>query len=197
MFQEFICVQGSIQRNLCWSIFYMCEKTMSKKQCYSVVVAPEKPWSFRGHTIMSTLFVCFSYENQICPHWYFLCFSPSQTVIILVAGNKRQKFRKSYWISNKSNNVTCVIGWFFIILFSFYLSFICTSFMFVVGSCGFDAPENLKCVRLQTLIDIIHHKFLILFIIPRETLYSPKTYLPYVTSAFIKTVTLNKFVTGI
>ena len=107
------------------------------------------------------------------------------------------KFRKSYWISNKSNNVTCVIGWFFIILFSFYLSFICTSFMFVVGSCGFDAPENLKCVRLQTLIDKIHHKFLILFIIPRETLYSPKTYLPYGTSAFIKTVTLNKFVTGI
>ena len=42
-------------------------------------------------------------------------------------------------------NITCVIGWFFIILFSFSLSFICTSFMFVVGSCNFDAPENLMC----------------------------------------------------
>ena len=74
------------------------------------------------------------------------------------------KFRKSYWISNKNNNVTCVIGWFFIILFSFSLSFICTSFMFVVGSCNFDAPENLKCVRQQVLViktsqisHFIHH----------------------------------------
>ena len=58
--------------------------------------------------------------------------------------------------------------------------------MFVVGSCNFDAPENLKCVWQEELIDIKHHKFLILFIIPRETLYSPKTYLPYVTSAFLK-----------
>ena len=61
------------------------------------------------------------------------------------------KFRKSYWISHKNNNVACVIGWFFIILFSFSLSFICTSFMFVVGSCNFDAPENVKCVRQQRL----------------------------------------------
>ena len=133
---------------------------------------------------------CFSYENQICPHWFFICFSPSQAVIIVVASNKGKnvpsskiKFRKSYWISNK-NNVTCVIGWFSIILFSFSLSFICTSFMFVVRSCNFDAPENLKCVRQQGLIDIKHHKLLILFIIPRKTLYSPKTYLPSVTSAF-------------
>ena len=56
--------------------------------------------------------------------------------------------------------------------------------MFVVGSCNFDAPENLKRVKQQALIDMKHHKFLILFIIPRETLYSLKTYLPYVTRAF-------------
>ena len=56
--------------------------------------------------------------------------------------------------------------------------------MFVVGSCNFDAPENLKCARKEGLIGIKHDKFLILFIIPWETLYSPKTYLPYVTSAF-------------
>ena len=56
--------------------------------------------------------------------------------------------------------------------------------MFVVGSCNLDAPENLKIVGQQTLIDIKHHKFLILFIIPSETLYCPKTYLSYVTSAF-------------
>ena len=58
--------------------------------------------------------------------------------------------------------------------------------MFVVGSCNFDAPKNLKCVRQQGLFDIKYLKFLILFIIPRETLYSPKTYLPYFTSAFEK-----------
>ena len=98
--------------------------------------------------------------------------------------SSKVKFRKSYWISNKNSNVTCVIGWFFIILFSFSLSFIYTSFLFVVGSCNFDAPKNLKCVRQQGLFDIKYLKFLILFIIPRETLYSPKTYLPYVTSAF-------------
>ena len=67
-----------------------------------------------------------------------------------------------------------------------FLSFICTSFMFVVGSCNFDAPENLKCVRQQGLIDIKHHKFLILIIIQRETIYSSKTYLPYVTSRDVK-----------
>ena len=48
---------------------------MSKKQCYSVVIAPGKPWGFRGHTIMSTSFI--SYENQICPHCFFLFFTIS------------------------------------------------------------------------------------------------------------------------
>ena len=134
---------------------------------------------------------CFSYENQICPHWFFSVFHHLRQLLLwsLVIKGKnvlssKIKSRKKYWISHKNNNVTCVIGWFFIILFSFSLSFICTSFMFVVGSCNFDAPKNLKCVRQQGLIDIKYLKFLILFIIPRETLYSPKTYLPYVTSAF-------------
>ena len=67
--------------------------------------------------------------------------------------------------------------------FSFSLSFIYTS-LFVVGSGNFDGPENLKCVRQQGLIDIKHHKFLNLFIIPKEILYSTKTYLAHVTSAF-------------
>ena len=111
---------------------------------------------------------CFFYENQICLHWFFLCFSPSQAVIIAVASNKRQKCPfledKSYWISNKNNNVTCVIGWFFIILFSFSWSFICTSFMFVVGSYNFDAPENLMCYatmanwyKTSQISHFIHH----------------------------------------
>ena len=50
-------------------------ETVSKKQCYSVVIAPGKPWGFRGHTIMSTSFI--SYENQICPHCFFLFFTIS------------------------------------------------------------------------------------------------------------------------
>ena len=170
----------------------MCEKTVSKKQCYSVVIAPEKPWGFRGYTIMSTLLISvFLMKIKFVLTGFFSVFHNLRKLLLwsLVIKSKnvlssKIKFRKSYWISNKNNNVTCVIGWFFIILFSFSLSFICTSFMFVVGSCNFDAPENLKCVRQQGLIDIKHHKFLILFIIPRETLYSPKTYLPYVTSPF-------------
>ena len=72
----------------------------------------------------------------------------------------------------------------FFILFSFSLFFNYTSFMFVVGSCNFDAPENLECDKQQGLIDIKHHKLLILSIILRETLYSPKTYLLYVTNSF-------------
>ena len=154
----------------------MAERTVSKKQCYSVVIAPEKPWGFGGHTIMSTSFI--SYENQICPHWFFFSVFHHLRQLLLwslvIKGKKvlssKIKFRKSYWISNKNNNVTCVIGWFFIILFSFSLSFICKSFIFVVASYNFDAPENLKCFRQQRLIDIKYHKFLILFIIPREIL---------------------------
>ena len=165
---------------------------MSKKQCYSVVIAPEKPWGFRGYTIMSTLLISvFLMKIKFVLTGFFSVFHHLRKLLLwsLVIKSKnvlssKIKFRKSYWISNKNNNVTCVIGWFFIILFSFSLSFICTSFMFVVGSCNFDAPENLKCVRQQGLIDIKHHKLLILFIIPRKTLYSPKTYLPSVTSAF-------------
>ena len=140
-----------------------------------------------------------AYHNEHFLHLFFLLESNQVFLVfhhlrqllmqsVVIKGrnvlSSKIRFRKSYWTSNKNNDVTCVIGWFFIILFSFSLSFICTSFMFVVGSCNFDAPENLKCVRQQGLIDIKHHKFLILFIIPRETLYSPKTYLPYVTSAF-------------
>ena len=137
---------------------------------------------------MSTLFISVFFMRIKIVLSGFFCFSPSQAVIVVVAGtnvlSSKIKFRKSYWILNKNKNVTCVIGCFFIILFSFPLSFICASFIFVVGSCNFDAPEKLKCVRQQGLIDIKHHKFLIFFIIPRERLYSPKIYLPYVTSEF-------------
>ena len=170
----------------------MCEKTVSKKQCYSVVIAPEKPWGFRGHTIMNNLLISvFLMRIKFVLTGFFPVFYHLRQLLLrsLVIKGKnvlpsKIKFRKSYWISNKNNNVTCVIGWFFIILFSFSLSFICKSFMFVVGSCDFDAQGNLICVRQQELIDIKHHEFIISFIIPRETLYSPKAYLPYVTSAF-------------
>ena len=172
----------------------MCEKTVSKKQCYSVVIAPEKPWGFRGQTIMSTLLISiFLMKIKFVLTGFFSLFHHLRQLLLwsLVIKGKnvlssKIKFRKSYWISNKNNNVTCVIGWFFIILFSFSLSFICTSFMFVVGSCNFDAPENLKCVRQQGLIDIKHSKFLTSFIIPRETFYSPKTFLLYVKNCYIE-----------
>ena len=125
------------------------------------------------------VYFCFSYKKQICPHCFFSVFNHLRQLLLrsLVIKGKnvlssKIKSRKKYWISHKNNNVTCVIGWFFIILFSFSLSFICTSFMFAVGSCNFDAPENLQCVRQQALIDIKHQ------------LYSPKIYLPYVTIAF-------------
>ena len=184
--------KGSIQINLWWSIFNMCEKTVSKKQCYSLVITPEKPWGFRAHTMTRTLFISvFLMKIKFVLTGFLSAFHHLRQLLLwsLVIKGKnvlssKIKSRKKYWISHKNNNVTCVIGWFFIILFSFSLSFICTSFMFVVGSCNFDAPENLKCVRQQGLIDIKHHKLLILFIIPRKTLYSPKTYLPSVTSAF-------------
>ena len=150
----------------------MCEKTVSKKQCYSVVIAPEKPWGFRGHTIMSTLLISIFLMWIIRLLLLRLLVIKGKNVL-----SSKIKFRKSYWISNKDNNVTYVIGWYFIILFSFYLSFIYTSFMYVVGSCNFDAPENMKCVRQQGLIDIKHDRFLILFTISMESLNSPKTYL--------------------
>ena len=156
-------------KKLCW-----------KKQCYSVVIAPEKSWGFRGHTIMSTLFISvFLMRIKFVLTGFFSVSHHLRQLLLrsLVIKGKnvlssKIKSRKKYWISHKNNNVTCVIGWFFIILFSFSLSFICTSFMFAVGSCNFDAPENLQCVRQQALIDIKHQ------------LYSPKIYLPYVTIAF-------------
>ena len=140
-----------------------------------------------------------AYHNEHFLHLFFLLESNQVFLVfhhlrqllmqsVVIKGrnvlSSKIRFRISYWTSNKNNNVTCVIGWFFIILFSFSLSFICKSFMFVVGSCDFDAQGNLICVRQQELIDIKHHEFIISFIIPRETLYSPKAYLPYVTSAF-------------
>ena len=151
-----------------------------------------KTLRLQGHTIINTLFISvFPMRSKFVVTGFFSVSHHLRQLLLwsLVIRGKnvvssKIKCRKSYWISNKNNNVTCVIGWFFIILFSFSLSFIRTSFMFVVGSWNFDAPENLKCVRQQGLIDIKHHKFLILFIIPRETLYSPKTYLPCFTSAF-------------
>ena len=147
--------QGFIQINICWSIFNMCEKTVSKKQCYSVVIAPEKPWGFRGQNIMNTLLISvFLMKIKFVLTGFFSVFHNLRKLLLwsLVIKSKnvlssKIKFRKSYWILNKIINVTCVIGWFSIILFSFTLSFISTSFMLVVWSCNFDAPKNLKCVR--------------------------------------------------
>ena len=131
-----------------------------KKQCYSVVIAPEKPWGFRGHTIMSNLFISvFLMRIKFVLTGFFSVFHHLRQLLLqsLLIKSKnvlspKINVRKSYWISNKDNNKTCVIGWFFIILFSFSLYFICTSCMFVVESCSFDAPENLKCVRQRGLI---------------------------------------------
>ena len=86
---------------------------------------------------------CFSYGNRICLHCFF---HQSQAVIIVVAGNIR---KKCSFLKDKSCRK--LLGWFFIILFGFSLSFIYTNFMFVVGLCNFDARENLKCVRQQGL----------------------------------------------
>ena len=119
----------------------MCQKTVSKKQCYSVVIAPEKLWGFRGHTMMSNLFIsAFLMRIEFVLNGFFVFHHLRQLLLrSLVIKSKnvlssKIKFRKSCWISNKDNNVTCVIGWFFIILFSFSLSHIYASFMFVVGS---------------------------------------------------------------
>ena len=164
----------------------MCEKTVSKKQSYS-----DSTWKtlrLQGaYHNEHFIHFCFCCENQICPHCFFSVFHHLRSLVIKGKNvlSSKIKFSKSYWISNKNNNVTCVIGWFFIILFSFSLSFICTSFMSVVRSCNFDSPKNLKCVRQQGLIDIKHHQSLILLIIPRET-YSPKTYLPYSKNCYIE-----------
>ena len=150
-----------------------------------------KTLRLQGHTIMNTLLISvflMRIEFFLTGSSVFDHLRQSLLPSLVIKGknvlSSKIKFRKSYWISTKNNNVTCVLGWSFIILFSFSLSFIYTSFMFVVESGNYDAPENLKCVRQQGLIDIKHHKFLIFSIIPRETLHSPKTYLPYVTSAF-------------
>ena len=64
--------------------------------------------------------------------------------------SSNRKSTKKYSISNKNKNVTCLIGWFFIILFSFPFAFIYTSLMFA-GSCNITALENLKCVSQQGL----------------------------------------------
>ena len=104
------------------------------------------------------VYFCFSYENQIFLTVFFSVFHDLRQLLfrsLVIKGKNvlswKIKVRESYWISNKNNNVTCLIGWFFMILFSFSLSFICTSFIFVVGSCNFDASENLKCVSQQEL----------------------------------------------
>ena len=134
---------------------------------------------------MSTSFI--SYENQICPHWFFFSvFHHLRQLLLwsLVIKDKnvlssKIKFRKHYWISNKNNNVTCDRLIFYYSIQCFFV-FNLYKFHVFCRIMHFDAPENLRCVWQQGLIDIKHHKFLILFIIPRETLYSPKAYLPYV-----------------
>ena len=147
---------------------------------------------FCSHSTGKTSRLQGAYHNEHFVHFFFLWESNLSFSVfyhlrqlllwsLVIKGknvlSSKIKFRKSYWISNKDNNVTYVIGWYFIILFSFYLSFIYTSFMYVVGSCNFDPPENMKCVRQQGLIDIKHDRFLILFTISMESLNSPKTYL--------------------
>ena len=135
----------------------MFEKTVQKKQRFSIVIAPKNSWCFRG--IMSTFFISTVYFMSIrfVLTGFFSVFHQSQAVIIAVTGNKRYKclsskikFTKRCWISEKNKDVTCAIGWCFIILISFPLPFIYTSFIFV-GSCNFAVSRNLKCVGLHRL----------------------------------------------
>ena len=107
------------------------KKTVSKKQCYSVVIEPEKPWGFREHTIMNNLLISvFLMRIKFVLTGFFHVFHHLRQLLLqsLVIKGKnvlssKIKFGKSYWISNKNNNVTCVIDWFFIILSSFSFSF--------------------------------------------------------------------------
>ena len=99
----------------------ICEETVSKKQCYSVVIALEKPWGFRRHTIMSTLFISvFLMRIKFVITVFFSVFHHLRQLLLrsLVIKGKnvlssKIEFRKSYWISNKNNNLICVIGCFF------------------------------------------------------------------------------------
>ena len=102
-------------------------------------LAPKKPWGFRGNTIMSLLFIfLFFMRIEFVFTGFFPILHHLRQLLLrsLVMKDKnvlssKIKFRKSYWVSNKNNNEKCVIGWFFIILFSFSLSFIYASFIFV------------------------------------------------------------------
>ena len=110
----------------------MYEKTVSKKQCCSVVITTVLRLQRAYHNKHFVHF-CFSYENRICLRWFFLFFTISDS-------NKRQvikgknvlstmiKSRKCYWVSNKNNNVTCVVN-----LLLFYLVFLCL--LFIQVSC--------------------------------------------------------------
>ena len=135
----------------------MCQKNSAKEAVLFCNHSTWKTLRFQRHTIMRTSFISvflmrIEFTSSLV---FFLCFSPSQAVIIVVVVIKSKnvlssklKFTKNYWISNKNKKVAYVyvIGWFFTILFSFPLPFIYTSFMFVIGSSNFDALENLKCV---------------------------------------------------
>ena len=147
----------------------MCEKTVSKKQCYSVVIAPKKPWVFRG--ILRTLFIStvFLMGMELFLTGFFSVFHQLQIVTLrsLVIKGKNAlfwkiNFTKMYWVLTKNKNVTCVIGWFFIILFSFPLSFIYTSFT-STGSCNFTTAKNLKwqqglnLYKTSQIAHFIHH----------------------------------------
>ena len=142
-------------------MFNMFEKTLSKKQCYAVI-APEKLWGFRGHTIMIALSIALFHMRIQFVLTVFFIFQYLRQLLLrsLVIKGKNVlfsniKFRKSYWNSNKNNNVTCVIGWFFLCL------------LFI----------QFNWYKTSQISHFIHHSI-------RLTLYSPKTYLPYVTSAF-------------
>ena len=129
--------QGSIQVNLWWSIFNMCEKTVSKKQCYSLVITPEKPWGFMGHTMMRTFFIyVFLMKIKFVLTGFLSVFHHLRQLLLwslVIKGKNVPSSKIKYWISNK-NNVACVIGWFSIILFSFSLSFNCFSASQILGN---------------------------------------------------------------
>lgn len=65
----------------------MCEETVSKKQCYSVVIEPKKPWGFK--CIITTLFIStFLIKIDFVLTGFFSVFHGSQAITIAVGGNK-------------------------------------------------------------------------------------------------------------
>ena len=91
----------------------MSEKSVSKKPYYSVVIAPEKPWGFRGHTIMRTLFISLFLMRIEFALPVFFCFSLFQAVKQTTWKGVSLSFYVSIHRSTYQMNQKCKIDTFF------------------------------------------------------------------------------------